>query len=46
MAVKRMDNVGTVAEDLDPAIGVFTGLGLVLEGRAPVQRDPMRQEQG
>src|ERR1044071_2476269 len=39
MAVKRMDNVGIVVEDLDAAIEFFTELGLELEGRAPVQGD-------
>ena len=39
MAVKRMDNVGIVVENLDAAIGFFTELGLELEGRAPVEGD-------
>ena len=39
MAVKRMDNVGIVVEDLDAAIEFFTELGLVLEGRAPIEGD-------
>lgn len=39
MAVKRMDNVGIVVEDLDAAIGFFIELGLELEGRAPVEGD-------
>jgi catechol 2,3-dioxygenase-like lactoylglutathione lyase family enzyme len=33
MAVKRMDNVGIVVEDLDAAIQFFVELGLTLEGR-------------
>jgi catechol 2,3-dioxygenase-like lactoylglutathione lyase family enzyme len=33
MTVRRMDNVGIVAEDIDAAIGFFTELGLELEGR-------------
>jgi catechol 2,3-dioxygenase-like lactoylglutathione lyase family enzyme len=37
MTVKRMDNVGIVVEDLDAAIEFFTELGLVLEGRAPIE---------
>lgn len=37
MAVKRMDNVGIVVDDLDTAIEFFTELGLELEGRAPVE---------
>ena len=39
MAVKRMDNVGIVVEDIDDAIEFFTELGLELEGRAPVEGD-------
>ncbi len=39
MAIKRMDNVGIVVEDLDAAISFFTELGLELEGRAPVEGD-------
>src|SRR3954467_9632667 len=37
MAVKRMDNVGIVVEDLDGAIGFFVELGLVLEGRMRIE---------
>lgn len=37
MAVKRMDNVGIVVEDLDAAIAFFQELGLELEGRAPIE---------
>ena len=37
MAVKRLDNVGIVVEDLDAAIAFFIELGLELEGRAPIQ---------
>lgn len=37
MAVKRMDNVGIVVEDIDVAIDSFTELGLELEGRAPIE---------
>ena len=39
MAVKRMDNVGIVVEDLDAAVEFFTELGLKLEGRAPIEGD-------
>jgi catechol 2,3-dioxygenase-like lactoylglutathione lyase family enzyme len=39
MAVKRMDNVGIVVEDIDAAIGFFAELGLDLEGRAQVEGD-------
>ena len=37
MAVKRMDNIGIVVEDMDAAIEFFTELGLELEGRAPIE---------
>jgi len=37
MAVKRMDNVGIVVEDLDASIGFFRDLGLELVGRAMVE---------
>ncbi len=37
MAVKRMDNVGIVVENLDVAIEFFTTLGLTLEGRMPIE---------
>lgn len=37
MAVKRMDNVGVVVENIDAAIEFFTELGLELEGRAPIE---------
>ena len=37
MAVKRLDNVGIVVEDLDAAIAFFRELGLDLEGRAPIE---------
>lgn len=36
MAVKRMDNVGIVVEDLDAAVDFFRDLGLELEGRATI----------
>lgn len=36
MAVKRMDNVGIVVEDLDAAVDFFRELGLELEGRATI----------
>lgn len=39
MTVRRMDNVGIVVEDVDAAIAFFSELGLVLEGRAPVEGD-------
>lgn len=37
MAVKRMDNVGIVVEDLDAAIRFFVELGLTLEGRTRIE---------
>ena len=37
MTLKRLDNVGIVVADLDAAIEFFTELGLVLEGRAPIE---------
>jgi catechol 2,3-dioxygenase-like lactoylglutathione lyase family enzyme len=37
MALKRMDNVGIVVEDLDTTIAFFLELGLALEGRATIE---------
>ena len=37
MTVKRMDNVGIVVEDLDVVVRFFTELGLILEGRMPIE---------
>mgnify|MGYP000844039167 CR=1 FL=1 len=37
MTVRRMDNVGIVVEDLDAAVAFFTELGLILEGRMPIE---------
>jgi len=37
MALKRMDNIGIVVEDLDATIEFFRALGLELEGRAMVE---------
>ena len=37
MALKRMDNVGIVVEDLEGAIEFFRELGLELEGRAMIE---------
>ncbi|MCE9658383.1 MAG: VOC family protein [Burkholderiales bacterium] len=39
MAVKRMDNVGIVVENIDAAIEFFVELGLELEGRGQVEGD-------
>ena len=37
MALKRMDNVGIVVEDLNATIEFFLELGLTLEGRATIE---------
>jgi catechol 2,3-dioxygenase-like lactoylglutathione lyase family enzyme len=37
MALKRMDNVGIVVEDLEGAVEFFQELGLELEGRATIE---------
>jgi catechol 2,3-dioxygenase-like lactoylglutathione lyase family enzyme len=37
MAIKRMDNVGIVVEDLDAAIAFFRELGLEEQGRADIE---------
>jgi catechol 2,3-dioxygenase-like lactoylglutathione lyase family enzyme len=37
MAIKRMDNVGIVVEDLEATIDFFRELGLELEGRATIE---------
>ena len=37
MAVKRMDNMGIVVEDLDGAVAFFRALGLTLEGQATIK---------
>jgi len=37
MALKRMDNIGIVVEDLEEAIDFFRELGLELEGRATIE---------
>lgn len=37
MALKRMDNVGIVVDDLDEAVEFFGELGLELEGRATIE---------
>lgn len=39
MAIKRMDNVGIVVDDLDESIEFFQELGLDLEGRATIEGD-------
>lgn len=37
MAIKRMDNVGIVVEDLEATIDFFRELGLELEGRGSIE---------
>ncbi|RWL86918.1 MAG: VOC family protein [Mesorhizobium sp.] len=37
MALKRMDNIGIVVEDLDATVDFFGELGLVLEGRTTIE---------
>lgn len=37
MALKRMDNVGLVVDDLNGAVDFFLELGLELEGRATIE---------
>ncbi|MFF3570606.1 VOC family protein [Nocardia jiangxiensis] len=37
MAIRRMDNVLIVVEDLDAVIGFFVEIGMELEGRGPVE---------
>jgi len=37
MAIKRMDNVGIVVEDLEATIDFFRELGLKLEGKATIE---------
>ena len=39
MAVKRLDNVAIVVDDLDAAIAFFAELGLELEARASIEGD-------
>ena len=37
MAIRRMDHVSVVVDDLEAAIAYFTELGMELEGRAPIE---------
>lgn len=39
MALKRMDNVLIVVEDLDAVIAFFVEIGMELEGRGPLEGD-------
>lgn len=36
MAIRRMDHVGVVVDDMEAAVGFFCLLGMEVEGRAPV----------
>jgi catechol 2,3-dioxygenase-like lactoylglutathione lyase family enzyme len=46
MALKRMDNVGIVFDDLKAAVAFFTELGLELEGRQTVEGEWVDQTVG
>ena len=37
MAIKRLDHVVVVVEDLDAAITFFTALGMTIDGRMPIE---------
>jgi catechol 2,3-dioxygenase-like lactoylglutathione lyase family enzyme len=37
MTIQRMDNVGIVVDDLEPAIAFFVELGMELEGKAQIE---------
>ena len=37
MAIKRLDHVSVVVEDLSSAIAFFTALGMTLEGQMPIE---------
>ena len=37
MALKRMDNIAIVVDDLDAAVAFFTELGLEVEGKAQIE---------
>ena len=37
MAIKRLDHVSVVVEDLAPAIAFFTTLGMTIEGQMPIE---------
>jgi catechol 2,3-dioxygenase-like lactoylglutathione lyase family enzyme len=39
MALKRLDNIDVMVDDLDAAIAFFTELGMELEGRTTVEGD-------
>ena len=46
MAVKRMDNIGIVVEDLEATVDFFVELGLELEGRATIEGEWARRVTG
>lgn len=37
MAIKKLDHVSVVVDDLEAAIAFFTALGMTVEGKAPVE---------
>ena len=37
MAIKRLDHISVVVDDLAAAIAFFTALGMTLEGQTPVE---------
>src|SRR5580704_4074305 len=37
MAIKRLDHISVVVDDLESAIAFFTALGMTVEGRAPIE---------
>src|SRR3954469_16953850 len=37
MAIKRLDHISVVVDDLAPAIAFFTALGMTIEGQAPIE---------
>lgn len=37
MAIKRLDHVSVVVEDLAPAVAFFTALGMTVQGEAPIE---------
>jgi catechol 2,3-dioxygenase-like lactoylglutathione lyase family enzyme len=37
MAIKRLDHVSVVVDDLESAVGFFTALGMTIEGKAPIE---------
>jgi len=39
MAIKRMDHVSVVVEDLDAAVAFFVELGMEVEGSSPIEGD-------